>query len=143
VAVKDIFSKGIINSTSWQWQGGRNYTVQKGYLWLLGEMEYKRWSKAIWVRTVTPRHSSTTWLFINQRIPVKSRLDRFMNQDIGTMCGICEVKEEDSDHLFFQCQWAKEYWHQLQAWWPIPVDTTSTGNFMHSMQKLKGPEAKA
>ncbi|KAJ8427433.1 hypothetical protein Cgig2_005277 [Carnegiea gigantea] len=60
VAVKDLFNKGITNSTTWQWQGGQNYTVQKGYQWLLGEMEYRGWSKAIWPRIATPRHSLTT-----------------------------------------------------------------------------------
>ncbi|KAJ8433456.1 hypothetical protein Cgig2_014497 [Carnegiea gigantea] len=90
--------------------GGQRYTVQKGYQWLLGEMEYEEWSKPIWARTATPRHSSTTWFFIHQKLLVRSRMARLMGQRVEVKCAVCEEAEEDIDHMFLKCRWAREYW---------------------------------
>ncbi|KAJ8420343.1 LOW QUALITY PROTEIN: hypothetical protein Cgig2_012108 [Carnegiea gigantea] len=46
VATKDLFIEGITDRTSWQWQGNSKYTIKLGYHWLLGEKEYKQWSKS-------------------------------------------------------------------------------------------------
>ncbi|KAJ8436760.1 hypothetical protein Cgig2_030118 [Carnegiea gigantea] len=102
MGIKDLLIKGITNSSTWQWQGGQRYTVQKGYQWLLGEMEYKEWSKAVWARTATPRHSSTTWFFIHQKLPVRNRMARFMDQRVKIKCAVCEEAKEDINHLFFR-----------------------------------------
>ena len=48
VAVKDLFVKGLTNISIWQWQGQPHYKVHLGYHWLLGEKDYKNWSKVIW-----------------------------------------------------------------------------------------------
>ena len=115
MAIKDLFIKGITNSSSWQWQRGQRYIIQKGYQWLLRKIEYKEWSKAIWARTATPRCSSTTWFFFHQKLPVRSKMARFMDQRVEIKCAAYEEAEEDINHLFFRCRWVREYWQQITA----------------------------
>ncbi|KAJ8419906.1 LOW QUALITY PROTEIN: hypothetical protein Cgig2_028770 [Carnegiea gigantea] len=65
VATKDLFIKGITHRPTWQWSGSQIYTVQRGYHWLLGELEFKDWSRVVWAKTVTPKHTTITWFFIH------------------------------------------------------------------------------
>lgn len=86
-----------------------HYSVKTGYLWLLGNKENKPWSTILWSRTVTPRHTFTTWLFFHRRIPVKSRLAQLFTQTEGLPCALCNEAEETIDNLFFYCAWAKKF----------------------------------
>ena len=106
----------------------------------MGGIVYKDWGKIIWARTITPRHAPTAWFFMHQRLPVKCRLARFSSQNAGLECALCEAEEEDFDHLFFWCMWAKEYWLAIKQWWPTTIDTSSTRDFMHTLLHLKGPK---
>ena len=108
VATKDLFKAGVTDRSSWQWQGQSKYTISQGYHWLLGEKEYKKWSKAIWASPVLPRHSSTAWFLINRKLPVKSRLAKFMGQSFDMSCGLSGTEQEDIDHLFFRCTWVTD-----------------------------------
>ena len=140
MATKDLFIKGISDRETWQWQEGQHYIVQKGYQWFLGEMEYKDWSRIIWARAVSPRHATTTWFSIHQKLPFRCRIARFSAQHVGLECTLCEEAEEDMDHLFFSCRWAKDYWQAIKQWWPTTIVTSSTSSFIHSILNLKGPK---
>jgi len=53
-------------------------------------------------------------------------------------CDLCDEADEDMDHLFFQCRWARDYWNAIQNWWPSRVGTTSLTRFIQSTKKPKG-----
>ncbi|KAJ8419255.1 hypothetical protein Cgig2_017470 [Carnegiea gigantea] len=57
--VKDILKHGPANQMSPARLEERDYTVKKGYLWLMGDQTNKPWSILIWSRTIIPRHSFT------------------------------------------------------------------------------------
>ena len=139
VTTKELFKQGVVDRSSWRWMQGQ-YTVKSGYLWQLGDKTYMNWSKIIWARTVTPRHATTTWFFMYQRLPVRSRIARFSTQQQGQLCCLCETEEEDHDHLFFGCRWAKEYWNTLNSWWSTGMDVSCTRAFIHSLQHLTVPK---
>ncbi|KAJ8426692.1 LOW QUALITY PROTEIN: hypothetical protein Cgig2_016842 [Carnegiea gigantea] len=95
-------------------------------------------STAVWARIVTPRHASTTWFFMHQKLPVKCRMARFTTQGIKLKCELCGEAEEDMNHLFFKCKWAREYWQVIHRWLSSSIDTNSMDIFLHSIRKLKG-----
>ena len=130
MATKDLFIEGITDRTSWQWQGQSKYTIKLGYCWLLGEKEYKQWSKVIWARPVIPRHSSTAWFLINNKLPVRSRMAKFMGQKFDTTCAICGTENEDNDHLLFGCSWAIEFWQIIKTRWPSTIVTTGINSML-------------
>ena len=125
--------------SSWQWQGQSKYTISQGYHWLLGEKEYKKWSKTIWARPILPRHSSKAWFLI--KLPVKSRLAKYMGQSFDMSCGLCGIEQEDIDHLFFRCTWATDLWMLAKTWWPTTIVTTDIDSMIQQLQKLKGPRS--
>jgi len=98
VHIKDTFKRG--RDPQGGWHKG-SYTVSQGYMWLLGITEIKSWSKALWSRSIIPRRTFTSWAFYHQRLPVKSRLAKFMPQPEGLQCIARNEAEEDIDHVFF------------------------------------------
>lgn len=71
---------------------------------------YKKWSKPVCARTVIPIHSFISWFLIHKRLPVRTKMARFVGQRIQMNYAIYETEEEDINHLFFSCRWAKELW---------------------------------
>ena len=116
---KELFKQGVSKKTSWAWQGKSAQTIKDGYSWLLGRLESKDWSKLIQARVVTPRHAFIMWMFMHERLPVKSRLARFTGIITDQTCALCNAAEEDLDHLIFQCEWAKNIWQPIGRWWQL------------------------
>jgi len=71
--------------------------------------EYKDWSKVIWAKVVTPRHAFIMWIFMYHRVLIKCKMARFTNQITDLRCEWCNEAAEDTDNMFFQCRWAKEF----------------------------------
>jgi len=117
----------------------REYKVNKGYLWLLGDQMHQPWSTIVWSRAITPRHTFTTWLFFHQRLPLKSRMAKFFPQPGGLSCPLCDRAEETLQHLFFDSSWVTNFWHHLTAWWPLP-NTSNFVQFFKALRALKGPK---
>ena len=38
-----------------------------------------------------------------------------------TLCPLCELKVEDTQHLFFECPVADKYWRVLGNWWNVSI----------------------
>jgi len=75
----------------------------------VGGQVYKDSSRVIWARAVIPRHAFIMWILMHQRISIKYRMARFTNKITNLSCERCNEAEEEINHLFFQCKWAKEY----------------------------------
>ncbi|KAJ8429362.1 LOW QUALITY PROTEIN: hypothetical protein Cgig2_033194 [Carnegiea gigantea] len=140
VAIKELFKQGVSQSATWTWQGNSGFSIKNGYTWLLGDLTYKEWHRVIWARTVTPRHAFIMWILIHHRVPVKSRLARFIAKISDCACVMCNAAEEDSNHLFFQCTWAKQIWQSIGQWWHMHIDISSTDSFKRSLIKLRRPK---
>ena len=67
---------------------------------------------------------------------------RFTDKITDAACALCNDAVEDSDHLFFQCKWAKELWQAICNWWQFKVDTSSKEAFSQSLVKLKKPKGE-
>lgn len=71
----------------------------------------KHWAPLIWKET-TPRHATTTWLFILNRNPTFDRL-ALWDAEMETICLQCGEWEESHDYLFFECSFSYVIWDTL------------------------------
>ena len=108
-----------------------------------GQHDRPAWTPYVWQRTIIPRHSFTSWLFHQQRLPVRQQLaQRTSAQVDNEYCSMCPMEIEDQEHVFFKCGWAKQFWESLLQWWPIPLRTHDMTSFSQALQRLPGPRAK-
>ncbi|VFQ79135.1 unnamed protein product [Cuscuta campestris] len=83
----------------------KNYTVEDGYNWLIGERQKPEWIKLVWNRYILPKHQYIMWLIVKGRIQTKERLSKFFPVD--TTCLLCKAAVEDINHLFCTCDFTK------------------------------------
>ena len=88
----------------------------------MGQVQQNYWNK--WV----PKKSNIfIWRLIRERIPTRRKLVD-MGIDIPcTLCPICEKKEEDMSHLFFDCDLSTQLWSKLGVWWTVQIPSFSMG----------------
>ena len=108
----------------------------------MGRLEYKDLNKIIWARAVTLRHAFILWVLMHERVPVMSRLAKFTDKILDKTCAMCNEADEDSNHLFFQCNWAKEFWQRIGQWWHMTVDISNTETFKRSLLKIRRPRGE-
>ncbi|KAJ8420386.1 hypothetical protein Cgig2_004700 [Carnegiea gigantea] len=97
----------------------------------MGEHEKVEWAKVIWARTNIPRHAIVNWVFIQHKLPTKIRLNKYYHQE-DTTCHLCKTAIEDEQHLFFNCDYAKDVWREIKQWWNL------TPQEMHKARGTKG-----
>ena len=72
----------------------------------------------IWKACVLPKHKFFFWLMIQDRINTRDLLTRKQFQIPSNECVLCDVTPiEDLYHLFFGCQFSKDFWHALGFIW--------------------------
>ncbi|XP_074305348.1 uncharacterized protein LOC141640443 [Silene latifolia] len=108
--VKDILKPGFLNGA---WDG--NYSIQKGYQWLLGPCSKKDWVPMVWNRVCLPKHNFSTWIYVQQHFLTQDRLQKFGVSTAG-VCYLCGMHLETHRHLFFDCLFSLQCLIQLQHW---------------------------
>ena len=138
--MKETFKTACEPTNQWCWQGGKDYTVKKGYDWLLQSATRVKWDKLVWARMSIPRHPFIMWIFIHHRMPTKVRLLKFHPQD-NLECVLCNNMKEDEHHLFFECPVAQSLWRDIRKWWPIPLAQTTIEGTIKTLMKTKGDKS--
>uniref|UniRef100_A0A803P4R6 Reverse transcriptase domain-containing protein n=1 Tax=Cannabis sativa TaxID=3483 RepID=A0A803P4R6_CANSA len=137
---KDWWSYEIPQTCSWYWRKivalkgtllnlvdpiiftQTKYKVADGYKWLCPTVNRVNWSKEVWNRLNTPKHSFMFWLAIQNRFKTRDRLLRFQ---IATdpSCLLCSGSAETCEHLFFICPFSIECLNQVKSWlgWKTPA----------------------
>ncbi|XP_062112763.1 uncharacterized protein LOC133823926 [Humulus lupulus] len=98
----------------------RKYKIAKGYILLNSVHDRVNWSKEVWGRLNTPKHSFMLWLAIQDRLKTKARLHSF-NILPEAKCQFCKVADETITHLFFDCPYSSDCLQQVKNWvcWSI------------------------
>jgi len=136
--IKELFKEGNHPQNSWQWQGKPKYSVRSGYRWLMGDQSKQKWTRIPWARPVIPRQAFILWLALNHRLPTKVYLNRHIQQQ-DMVCALCKEKEEDDQHLFLTCAYAKEIWTGIKRKWDMPMQ----GDWSSLSKKLLSIKCKA
>ncbi|XP_062104126.1 uncharacterized protein LOC133815286 [Humulus lupulus] len=90
------------------------YKIAKGYKFLCPIQDQVNWSKEVWGRLNTPKHSFVLWLAIQDRLKTKERLYRF-NVLPDARCQFCTVEDETIAHLFFECPFTNDCLQQIKS----------------------------
>ncbi|XP_031124367.1 uncharacterized protein LOC116027080 [Ipomoea triloba] len=69
--------------------------------------------KFIWKGFIPPKFSVTSWMCLKGRLPTKDRLKKFLEMD--ETCSFCGKEQENSNHLFFSCDFSKQVWEEVRA----------------------------
>jgi len=134
--VKEEFKRGCTEPLSWDWEGGSEYKVSKGYAWLKQPQRKNPWAKIIWARPNLPRKAFISWVMINHRLPTKQRIAKHQNFTDIT-CVLCCAEDEIDEHLFFTCSYAKEIWGQPSHWWASLPSAQDSNQLLRYMRKAK------
>jgi hypothetical protein len=121
------------------WQGTRDgeYSVKSGYQAIINWQhsirnhsssnhldDNPRWKK-LWKLFVPPKQIHFIWRILNNAVPVKEKLFRKGIKCVP-LCSYCNSNLETMDHIFLECEWAK------QAWLASPLTiNTEQGKIKH------------
>ncbi|RAL52034.1 hypothetical protein DM860_016532 [Cuscuta australis] len=79
------------------------YSPKDGYKWLIGKRQEPNWD----------------------RLQTKKRLSKFIPMDITS--SLWSKGEEDSEHMFYSCQYATNIYAKLLNWWNYKFEGVSIG----------------
>ncbi|XP_074315270.1 uncharacterized protein LOC141651455 [Silene latifolia] len=94
---------------------GDEYTIAKGYDWLVQSTPKIQWYKSAWNRFNIKRHCFIQWLIKHERLLTLDRLHK-MGVTQNTTCYICGMAAESHKHLFQDCVYATKCYKELYAW---------------------------
>jgi hypothetical protein len=111
---------------SWYGTKDGNYSVKSGYHAIMEWDDYEtttatsshndvetRWKK-LWRLAVLPKQTQLIWRTLNNALPVKENL-LYRGVRCAPFCSYCGTKIETINHIFMECEWAK------QAWFACPL----------------------
>ncbi|XP_074266672.1 uncharacterized protein LOC141589952 [Silene latifolia] len=84
-----------------------DYTVKSGYEWLRQSKSKVPWSHLCWNRLNIPKTAFIFWAAQHLRLLTTDRLNR-MGTLVDLMCDICRARNEDHQHLFYDCAYSTE-----------------------------------
>lgn len=101
--IKDSFRSGY-SGDRWVF-GKKGYTATSGYNWLRTQQYEVEWSKWVWNRLNSPKHSFLSWIIMWKRLNTRDRLRR-IGLEVPRECPLCGLHAETSEHLFIHCNYA-------------------------------------
>ena len=77
----------------------------------------------------------TTWLAIHDRLPTKTRIQKWM-EECDTGCVVCSLEEENLQHLLIDCVFAKEVRDHVFSFLPASLIECTLQEEIKHMTKL-------
>jgi hypothetical protein len=102
---------------SFHW-GGEKYSTKKVYLQMVDAPDAPNVFKWIWKSCVLSKQKFFYWLMIQNRVNTKERMVHksfFVQNDKCVLCD--EQVIEDREHLFFECDFSRNFWWKLNHEW--------------------------
>jgi ribonuclease HI len=109
------------DTITWAGTMDGNYTVKDGYQAIMDWSEEGNngaassstfhaeiWSN-LWKINVPPKHSHFLWRLLNNALPTKTNLAK-RGVKCDPFCPRCPTKMETTNHVFLDCEWAKQVW---------------------------------
>ncbi|XP_074291036.1 uncharacterized protein LOC141617788 [Silene latifolia] len=103
-SVKSIFQESYQHHI-WAMDQGRDYSIAKGYEFIINKGERVQWHQFVWNKYTLPKHSFLTWIYMHNALNTKDKLHKFRISDNHT-CEICGIGYETASHLFFACDYS-------------------------------------
>jgi hypothetical protein len=118
---------------------GRKYTSARYYHFLFERVPKHEIMVAIWSSKTLPKIKVFLWLLMLDRLNTRDIMSRKnWSVDSGTDCSLCPTPSlETRSHLFFECDFAKNCWDEINIQWPI--NKTLAEGFWEVKTTFKGP----
>ncbi|KAH0724791.1 hypothetical protein KY284_000656 [Solanum tuberosum] len=107
-----------------------HYNISNIYWQMRGTKEKVEWRSLVWTNFRAPKWLFIMYLAVNERLATKDRLAKWGVLQVLT-CTLCQLVDEDHDHMFFQCAYAAEVWMGILQWQGI---TRSAMNWINEIQ---------
>jgi hypothetical protein len=72
------------------------------------------WHDVVWFSAAIPRHAFFLWLAFKDAIFTREHMCRW-GYSGDNLCLFCRSRQENKDHLFFECSLSKRVWRALMA----------------------------
>ncbi|KAL8471074.1 hypothetical protein ACS0TY_033591 [Phlomoides rotata] len=122
-AADNVMKNGNVED-SWIWNRDktRAYSVNSAYV-ILAEQHSEENDrldklKIVWNNSVPSKITAFTWKVLQDRIPfILNLLKRgAYNINYSKKCRTCGLEDEDTNHIFFDCNAAKSVWFRIFNW---------------------------
>ncbi|XP_026452996.1 uncharacterized protein LOC113353687 [Papaver somniferum] len=105
------------------------FTAKKCYDWQMEDDTVWDFERFLWKKNIPPKVSFMLWANFHDSLPTRSMLKHRRVQVQDDKCLFCRQQEETADHLFVNCNYAREVWnHFIKAFkvsWVLPSSVRS------------------
>lgn len=100
---------------------GTSFSFRTCYAVLVNHHESVWWSKILWTRLTSPKHSFIAWLSCMGRLATRSNVIKWC-PGVDTACSLCRQYMETTPHLFFECPFSQKIWEDVCTFngWMLP-----------------------
>lgn len=107
---------GMKDQMIWRCGDGKEdkFSVKQTYVDLQGAVEQVEWYKIVWFSQNIPKHSVILWLEILNKLTTQDKIRKWGSYDL-MVCPLCYLDMDSHQHLFFQCDYAKQFWSRVKA----------------------------
>ncbi|XP_070050304.1 uncharacterized protein [Nicotiana tomentosiformis] len=91
------------------------YSIKKIYGLIRGEYPKIPWRRLLCNNAGVPKWLFILFMALHRRLQTQERIACWANLE-DMICPLCLRKNEDIDHMLFQCDYAKEIWNKLLQW---------------------------
>ena len=119
IAIND----GMKDQMIWRCGDGKEdkFSVKQTYADLQGVVEQVEWYKIVWFTQNIPKHSFILWMAILNKLTTQDKIRKWGSYDL-MVCPLCYSDMDSHQHLFFQCDYAKQFWSRVKAKMGIQCD---------------------
>ncbi|XP_019442267.1 PREDICTED: uncharacterized protein LOC109346983 [Lupinus angustifolius] len=100
------------------------------------------WCRTIWSDSIPPPKSFTTWRLFHRRMPTDENL-QLRGCSLVSMCNLCNLSSETSDHLFLLCPFDVDLWHWIGDTFHIQIDNSSLAAILSTCNLHCSPQIKS
>lgn len=121
---KIISSRAVINRQLLM-KAVKNNKLKVSKLYTLPHnREIVPYTSVIWCKLSIPKHQFILWQTTLKHLLTRDNLLKRQIYLPSVMCPICEMQQENHEHLFFQCQFSQLFRNRIVAWlgcrvWPV------------------------
>jgi len=96
----------------WNLSSNGELSFKDAYLFHCNHGQNIAWAKLIWNKNIPPSKSLIIWRSLHNKLPTDDILS-FRGCQLPSMCSLCNIQGETFQHMFFECNMAREIWHWL------------------------------
>ncbi|XP_049367974.1 uncharacterized protein LOC125832827 [Solanum verrucosum] len=98
-----------------EYVASRKYSIEKVYGKIRGDMVKVEWRILVWTNYGAPNWLSILYIALDKRLSTKDKMVKWGIPTVLT-CPLCQLEQEDIDHLFFTYSFTTGVWNKVLPW---------------------------